>query len=149
MYSPHQVARIYLVREADAGGRLSWPGPDRIRPLTSGGWRQARELAQRLDGVAIDRIVASPWLRCHQTVLPLAETRCLSIDSEAALGQIASVDRALMLIADARADTVYCSHPDLLYAVIERLRGAGERVRPLCALAWTVSAPRGSLVAIG
>lgn len=127
---------IYLVREADAGGRLSWPGPDRLRPLTSAGWRQAQELAERLDGAPISRIVASPWLRCQQTVLPLAEARQLSIDSEACLGQIAAVDRALRLVTEARVPTVFCTHPDLLFAVIEHLRGAGRRVRPLCGVAW-------------
>jgi len=142
------MGRIYLVREADAGGRLSWPGPDRLRPLTSRGWHQAQELATRLDGVTIERIVASPWLRCHQTVLPLAETRDLPIESDAALGQIASVDTALALINEARQVTAFCSHPELLYAVIERLRFAGERVRPLCALAWTAVAPPAAVAAV-
>src|SRR5258708_26004837 len=90
---------IYLVREADAGGRFSWPGPDRLRPLTAIGWQQAQELAERLDGVSIARIVSSPWLRCQQTVLPLAEARQLPIDSEAGLGQIASVDPTPRLLA--------------------------------------------------
>lgn len=128
---------LYLVREADAGGRFSWPGPDRLRPLTGSGWQQAQELAERLDGTVISRIVASPWLRCQQTVLPLAEARQLSIDSEPGLGQIASVDRALRLVTEAVAPTVFCSHPELVYAIIERLRSSGRRVRPLCGVAWT------------
>lgn len=132
---------IYLVREADAGGRFAWPGPDRLRPLTSGGWRQAHELAERLDGVRLQRIVSSPWLRCQQTVLPLAEPRDLPIDTEPALGQIASVDRAMRLLAEARDATVFCTHPELAYAIIERLRCDGSRVRPLCGLAWTTIGP--------
>lgn len=135
------MGRIYLVREADAGGRLSWPGPDRLRPLTSRGWDQAQELAGCLDRTAIDRILASPWLRCQQTVLPLAERRSLWIESEAALGQIASLDRAMTLIGAAQEATVYCGHPELLYAIVERLRLAGEQVRPLCALAWAALTP--------
>src|SRR5215469_6399383 len=131
---------IYLVREADAGGRFAWPGPDRLRPLTSSGWRQARELAERMDGMSVSRIVSSPWLRCQQTVLPLAEAHQLPIESEAALGQVASVERALHLLAEAGDGTVICSHPDLLFAVIERLRVAGGRVRPLCGLAWSTRA---------
>jgi phosphohistidine phosphatase SixA len=132
---------VYLVREADAGGRLSWPGPDRLRPLTTGGWRQAKELAERLDGSPIVRIVSSPYLRCQQTVLPLAEAHDLPIDSEAALGQIASVDRALRMMAEVTDTTVFCTHPELLYALIERLRFSGRRVRPLCGLAWMTNAP--------
>ncbi len=140
---------IYLVREADAGGRRAWPGPDRLRPLTGAGWQQARELAERLDGMAVTRIVSSPWLRCQQTVLPLAEAHRLAIDSEVALGQVASVERALRLLAEARDGTVLCTHPDLLFAVIERLRCAGARVRPLCGLAWSTRVPAVAEVATG
>jgi 8-oxo-dGTP diphosphatase len=140
---------IYLVREADAGGRFGWPGPDRLRPLTVIGWRQALELAERLDGARLDRIVSSPWLRCQQTVLRLAETRDLPIDCEPALGQIASIERALRLISRSEAGeaTLFCTHPELAYAIIERLRSAGSRIRPLCGLAWTTIAPALTVVA--
>ena len=140
---------IYLVREADAGGRFSWPGPDRLRPLTSAGWRQAQELAERLDGAPIERIVSSPWLRCQQTVLPLAEARQMAIDSEAGLGQIAAVDRALRLVTEASRPTVFCTHPELLFAIIEVLRTGGRRVRPLCGVAWTTAHARLEVVAAG
>jgi phosphohistidine phosphatase SixA len=143
------MGRIYLVREADAGGRFAWPGPDRLRPLTSAGWRQARELTNRLDGARIDRIVSSPWLRCQQTVLPLAEDRDLPIDSEPALGQVASVDRAMRIISETIGVTLYCTHPELAYAIIERVRGSGGRVRPICGLAWTTVAPGLAVVAAG
>src|SRR5438067_10941425 len=110
---------VYLVREADAGGRFSWPGPDRLRPLTALGWRQAGELAERLDGTHVARIVSSPYLRCQQTVLPVAEARDLRIEAAAALGQIASVDQALRLMAEAGGQPIlFCTHPDLIYALI-------------------------------
>jgi broad specificity phosphatase PhoE len=130
---------IYLVREADAGGRLSWPGPDKLRPLSAEGWRQAQELADRLDGAPVARVISSPWLRCRQTVIPLADARDLPVEPESALGEIASVDRALELVwASGDAPTVICSHPGLLQAVVERLRGSA-RVVPLCGLAWTAT----------
>jgi phosphohistidine phosphatase SixA len=140
---------IYLVREADAGGRFSWPGPDRLRPLTSSGWRQAQELAERLDGAPIDRIVSSPWLRCQQSVLPLAEALQLPIQSETGLGQIASIDRAMRLIMEAGATTVFCTHPELVYAIIEQLRSAGRLVRPLCGVAWKTERAVSKVVAAG
>ena len=142
------MAQIYLIREADAGGRFSWAGPDRLRPLTAAGWRQAQELAERLDGASIHRIVSSPWLRCQQTVLPLAEARQLPIDSEPGLGQIASVDRALRLVTEAAGSTVVCTHPELVYAIIEHLRCAGRRVRPLCGVAWTTDHASREVVAV-
>jgi phosphohistidine phosphatase SixA len=131
---------IYLVREADAGGRLSWPGPDKLRPLSAEGWRQAQELAERLDGAPVARVISSPWLRCRQTVLRLADARDLQVEPEPALGEIASIDRALELVWASRgAPTVICSHPGLLQALMECLRGSA-RVVPLCGLAWTATA---------
>ena len=38
----------YLVRHANAGDRAEWKGPDRLRPLTTLGQRQAEELASRI-----------------------------------------------------------------------------------------------------
>lgn len=143
------MGRIYLVRDADAGGRLSWPGPDRLRPLSAAGWRDAQELARRLDGVAIERIVSSPWLRCQQTVLPLAEALDLPIHSEPALGEIASVDRAFALLSVAERPTLFCTHPELVFALLERLRGRGGRIRPICGLAWTANVTRPEPVAAG
>jgi len=132
---------IYLVREADAGGRLSWPGPDKLRPLSAEGWRQAQELAARLDGASIARVISSPWLRCRQTVMPVADVRDLPVQSEPALGEIASVDRAFdLLLRNLDAPTVICSHAGLLLALIERLRWSA-RVAPLCGLAWTATLP--------
>ena len=61
------MRRIYIVAEADAGDRESWPGPDRLRPITRDGWRQARAVAEHMRGRRPGSIVASPWLRCRQT----------------------------------------------------------------------------------
>jgi len=80
-------------------------------------------------------------------VLPVAEARELPIDSEAGLGQIACVEHALRLMADASCEPIlFSTHPELLYALIERLRASGRRVRPLCGLAWVTTAP--ALVAV-
>lgn len=51
-------------------------------------------------------------------------------------------------IAAAQQATVYCGHPELLYAVVERLRLAGEQVRPLCVLAWATLTPPAAAVAL-
>jgi phosphohistidine phosphatase SixA len=132
---------IYLVREADAGGRLSWPGPDKLRPLSAEGWRQAQELAARLDGAPVARVISSPWFRCRQTVMPLADARDLPVQSEPTLGEIASVDRAFdLVLSNTDAPTVICSHLGLVHALVERLRWSA-RVVPLGGLAWTTELP--------
>ena len=49
-------------------------------------------------------------------------------------------DRAMQLVAGACDATLFCTHPELLFALIERLRTGGQRVRPLCGVAWTTDA---------
>ena len=66
---------LYLVRHAKAGSRADWVGDDRLRPLTEGGCRQAEALAERLAplvAAADAELVSSPYLRCVQTIEPLA-----------------------------------------------------------------------------
>jgi broad specificity phosphatase PhoE len=70
---------VYLVAEADAGNREEWPGPDRLR------------------GQPIERVVASPWLRCRQTVQPLADQLGLDVDDDRALAETAGIDRAVLV----------------------------------------------------
>jgi phosphohistidine phosphatase SixA len=54
---------LLVVRHADAGDKRSWTGPDRLRPLSPTGCRQAEGLLIRLEDYPIDRILSSPTLR--------------------------------------------------------------------------------------
>jgi len=113
---------VYLVAEADAGKPEEWPGPDRLRPITRDGWRQARAVADRLRGQPIERVVASPWLRCRQTVQPLADQLGLDVDDDRALAETAGIDRAVLLIEKLRGTpSVVCTHGDLVRAILSRL----------------------------
>ena len=119
---------IYLVREADAGDARSWPGPDMLRPITKEGWRQARALVLLLEGLEVDRVVSSPWLRCRQTVTPLAEHRGLEVETDRLLSDCFSVERA-MSVLDRISDrpTLVCTHADVMDALVERLNSAPIR----------------------
>ncbi|HEX6548443.1 MAG TPA: phosphoglycerate mutase family protein [Candidatus Dormibacteraeota bacterium] len=108
------MGRIYLVAEADAGDRASWPGPDRFRPITRDGWKQARELAATLRGRQVSWIVASPWLRCRQTLVPLAEELGLDVDEHRSLAESMPVERILNLLAELPDTTVVCTHADVV-----------------------------------
>ena len=55
------------------GSRSAWDGPDEQRPLSKAGRRQAAALAKLLGDEPIGRIVSSPYVRCRETVAPLAE----------------------------------------------------------------------------
>ncbi len=106
---------IYLVAEADAGDRDSWDGPDRLRPITRDGWKQAREVAARLRDLPVSRAVASPWLRCRQTLMPLADALGIDVDESRCLAEAEPVERVLLLLAEMpEATTVICTHADLV-----------------------------------
>jgi 8-oxo-dGTP diphosphatase len=64
---------IDLVPHMDAGDRNAWSGDQNVRPLTELGRQQAEAIAKALSGDPIDALYASPALRCHQTLGPLAE----------------------------------------------------------------------------
>ena len=117
-------ARVWLVRHAEAGRRQEWTdGPDSGRPLTAEGWRQADRLldALRPHGVeAARRILSSPYVRCRQTVEPMAATLGLPVEDAGELIEGAPLAATLRLIARAPG-AVMCTHGDVVGNVVERL----------------------------
>jgi 8-oxo-dGTP diphosphatase len=65
---------LYLVRHAKALKRSRWSGADRMRPIGRSGHAQARQIAARLTSRPVERVISSPYLRCRQTLEPLAAT---------------------------------------------------------------------------
>jgi 8-oxo-dGTP diphosphatase len=123
---------VYLVRHAKAGERRVWEADDEIRPLSNKGWRQAEALAVRLDrrvaGRPVD-LVSSPYVRCVQTLEPLAmrlDTK-ITIDERLAEGQ--SFEGALDLLADVSDGAVLCSHGDVIPETIQALARRGMEVQ--------------------
>ncbi len=111
---------IFLVAEADAGDRETWPGPDRLRPITRDGWRQARAVAAELRDRPVARVLASPWLRCRQTLMPLADELGLDVDEDRALAEAEPVERVLRLLSEMpEATTVICTHADLVRQLLQ------------------------------
>lgn len=76
---------IALVRHADAGKRGG--GTDCSRQLSSVGREQADNLVEQLAGFSPARILSSPYLRCRQSVEPLAAARGLPVEDEEALAE--------------------------------------------------------------
>src|SRR5664279_4081391 len=92
-----QTRSLLLIRHAKAGNRSRWQGPDDLRPLSRSGRRQAETLVVRLAEFPLRRLVASPALRCVQTLEPLAVARRIAIEPDAALLEGASIRGALAL----------------------------------------------------
>jgi 8-oxo-dGTP diphosphatase len=120
---------VYLVRHAKAGSRSEWEGPDALRPLSKPGRRQARRLARHLREAGIERIVSSPSLRCVQTVEPLAAALGLQIELADGLAEGAGLPEAIEVLRSAiAANTVLCSHGDVIPMVVDHLAADGLRI---------------------
>ena len=119
-------APIYIARHAKAGQRHKWEGPDEERPLTRRGRRQADRLVEQFAGLALDRVIASPFVRCVQTVEPLARSRGIEIERASELAEGANLDDtvAFVLALDARP-AVLCGHGREIAAIIDRLQREG------------------------
>lgn len=113
---------VLLVRHAKAGHREKWDEPDDLRPLSAKGEAQAAALVALVAGYEIERVLSSPYLRCTQTVAPLAAARGLAVEpcDDLAEGEgQAGVALAARLVGEP-GFTVLCSHGD----VIEEVLGA-------------------------
>jgi len=123
------VNRYYLVRHAKAGDRDRWAGDDRSRPLTTKGRAQAEMLAATLAPLATSgTLVSSPYLRCLQTLEPLATALGRDVVADDRLAEDRGYDGALALLAELPGGSVLCSHGDVIPATIAALERRGCRI---------------------
>ena len=113
---------VLLVRHAEAGDRDRWEGPDEERPVSAEGRRQAEALVEALAGFAVERVLSSPYLRCTQTVEPLAAARGLPVEPSDDLAEGAGrvALRRVRSLLDGPA-TVLCTHGDVVEDVLDGL----------------------------
>ena len=104
-----------LLRHASAGDRSAWAGDDFHRPLDKKWRRQAKEIAAALAADDVRRVVSSPYVRCVQTVEPLA----------AALGLEVEIDDRLAEGGDGSARALFeepgvvaCTHGDVIFELL-------------------------------
>lgn len=106
---------MLLVRHASAGDPEAWIGDDRARPLDERGRAQAAALVELLAERPFARVLTSPYLRCVQTVEPLARARRLPLEYRHELGDDAGAEEALALLRDLDGEpAAVCSHGDLI-----------------------------------
>lgn len=112
-----------LVRHAHAGDKKLWPGPDDQRPLSVRGRQQAEGLAENLRAMPVTAVLSSPYLRCRQTLAPLAARRGLRVADAELLRPEADIARLDAMLADPRSDgAVLCTHGETLSALLNRWR---------------------------
>ena len=106
-----------LLRHASAGHRLDWEHDDHLRPLDARGLRQSADLVELLRPFAVRRIVSSPYVRCVQTVEPLAAALGLQVEQDDRLEEGAGAASAALLREDG---VVCCTHGDIVEALLGR-----------------------------
>ena len=120
---------IYLVRHAKAGSRRDWSKDDDLRPLSPVGHRQAARIADALADVGATRVVSSPFVRCRQSLDPLAQRLRLPLELSDALAEDVPLTDTLRLFEKvAEETTVLCTHGDIVTNVIEHLTNGGVPV---------------------
>lgn len=116
---------LYLVRHAKAGNRSEWEGDDSTRPLTGKGRRQAIAIAERLAPTATGSLLSSPFVRCVQTLEPLATRRGIEVAIDDRLVEGTGFAGALDLLATVPDGSVLCSHGDVIPDTIAALQRRG------------------------
>jgi broad specificity phosphatase PhoE len=108
------LKRVLFVRHGSAGDRKNWSGDDRRRRLDEKGRKQAAALAGRLLELApVGSVLSSPYVRCVETVQPLADARGATVEEDDGLAEgsnLAALDIARR-VGDGAA---LCTHGDVM-----------------------------------
>jgi 8-oxo-dGTP diphosphatase len=124
------VGKLYVVRHADAGNRGDGSQPDEQRELSERGWRQAKGIAAELCRKDIARLVASPYLRCVQTLEPLGRELGLAVEADERLAEGTGAAGALAVAEETKgAGAVLCSHGDVIPDLLEHLLARGTKLK--------------------
>jgi phosphohistidine phosphatase SixA len=117
--------RLILVRHAQAE-----PGhPDELRPLSTRGHEQARELGERLAVAEPGLVLASPLLRARETAAAIAKATGAELRIDDRLAPGAGAEDVLAAIDGASGTVITVGHqPDC--SEIAAALGAGEHDFP-------------------
>jgi 8-oxo-(d)GTP phosphatase len=118
---------VILVRHASAGS--PWQANDRERPLDARGRRQAQALVDALASFKVMQVLSSPFIRCLQTVEPLAAARGLTVEVRDELGERWQETAGAALVRSVAGDpVVVCGHGGLAEAALGPEHELGKAV---------------------
>lgn len=127
---PGGELRVRLVRHGRAEKGSRWDGPDALRPLTAEGLRHAKRVGASLARSRPDRLLASPFLRCRQTLQPLAQRLGLQVETREWLAKGEDPRKAAdMLRRERGRNLVCCTHTELLADIESELDELGVEAR--------------------
>ncbi len=116
---------LLVVRHAHAGRRSEFRGDDRDRPLSPRGRRQAEALVGLLRSYEPQKILSSPYVRCRDTVEPLATAIGLVVETTDELAEGHGA-RALGLMERLEQVAVLCTHGDVALAILGEIAQTGD-----------------------
>jgi len=113
---------LLLVRHAHAHARRDWSGDDRLRPLSPNGLRQAQGLVTVTKKFApLSRVLSSPYLRCVQTVTPVADRTGVNVEEVPELEEGQSSAAVKLVRSLAGCSVVVCTHGDVIAEILVTL----------------------------
>jgi 8-oxo-dGTP diphosphatase len=115
------------VRHGVAAARERWSGPEDRRPLTEEGRLQADGLADALSDQPLALLLSSPFLRCTQTLVPLARARGLQIEPRDELADGRSLGYIERLVSEAATagPAALCVHGEGMQQLVGELFDRG------------------------
>lgn len=126
MQLERSAGTIHLVRHASAGTRDELDPDDANRTLDKEGRQQREAIRNLLMNHPITRIGSSNFVRCVETVQPLAERLGIPVEREVALIEGSHPHRTVGLIHDLQQEAaVLCTHGDVIGDLIGHLFAAG------------------------
>jgi 8-oxo-(d)GTP phosphatase len=119
---------VLLVRHGHAGTKRRSLRKDRLRPLNEQGLAEAEALVALLAPYKPVRIISSPYLRCLQSVTPLAHTVGITVRESPSLVPDAGAAAAIMALNVAfngSGTVVLCTHGEVIHDMQSRLGSDG------------------------
>jgi 8-oxo-dGTP diphosphatase len=145
---------LILVRHAHAGDKRLWPFGDVDRPLSERGRQQAQGLAHLLSELPVTRLSTSPYRRCRQTLAPLGAALGVEPEAEDLLAPESDPVALDSLLGKPSAQgTLFCTHGEVLSALLDRWRRTGSVALPAepsttaKGASWIVEESRGTRAA--
>jgi 8-oxo-dGTP diphosphatase len=122
------MAHLYVIRHAKAGERRLWTGSDLDRPLSKKGWKQSELVGKRLAKLEPSVLLSSPYVRCQQTLEPLADLIGQQVQIEQRLCEDEPFEPVLELLSEVPAHAVLSTHGDIIPATMQALARRGMKM---------------------
>ena len=149
---------LIIVRHTKALERGDWDDLDSKRTLDERGLAQSEQLIQHLEPFGIDEIYSSDYIRCVQTVTPLAQSRGLKITEIPNLNEANfqfDPERAISFANAVKQDEkniLICSHNPVIPTMLRGILNTKLKNKDLIKLepgdAWIVHRVRGEIVGL-